>query len=560
LAVALATRLVGPGAAPLAPDEARLALDALAAARGEGWPLTTSAPLLLVVNAALFLFAGGGPALARLLPALAGTALVALPLLWRRRIGDAGSLAAALLLCLSPIALFASRRVDGAVVGALAAGLALTPLFVGGRRSALFLGAGVALGSISGPTFYDLLVPGLAAWAFFRWASPDGEDLPPSLLRGLAGGVAVALLLGAGFGLRWGGWAAPGETLGAWLTAPRWDASLLPALALYEPLTLLLALAGSVVAWLGDGRELPSPNPSPFRAARRAFGTSFSLVVWALLAALLAGLRSGGQPPALLAPVLPLALLAGWAAERLFAGLRSSEWMEAPLHVAMSLLFWVFTGMALVRHANLYVATGTELILIALVLVIQVVLAAGFSVLVGWPLALRSLLLATAVALLALQLSFAVGLAYLRPTDPAEPLVPVAASPDLNHLRRTVEDLRVVRGVTPENFDVAVLVEDAAVEAVVRWALRDLPALRVVESWPADAHLVITGGDFEPALAPAGAPQGASFVATLRSGGRVPGCEPAFPPVCSYPLAWYLYRTTPHLPERELVILWQQAP
>jgi uncharacterized protein (TIGR03663 family) len=67
-------------------------------------------PLQIFGTALTFFVAGGaGDTAARVLPALLGTALVALPLLFRERLGRTGALATAALLALSPTLLYYSR-------------------------------------------------------------------------------------------------------------------------------------------------------------------------------------------------------------------------------------------------------------------------------------------------------------------------------------------------------------------------------------------------------------------------------------------------------------------
>jgi predicted membrane-bound mannosyltransferase len=60
---------------------------------------------------------------------LAGIALTLLPWLWRRRLGDVGAFAAAVVLGCSPLLLAASRRVEGTTLGLLGAALLATALF-----------------------------------------------------------------------------------------------------------------------------------------------------------------------------------------------------------------------------------------------------------------------------------------------------------------------------------------------------------------------------------------------------------------------------------------------
>lgn len=565
LCLALLTRLSALDAALLAPAEARAALEALAAAQQGHWPTATASPLLLVGNALLFLLFGGGSGLARLLPALAGALLALTPWLWRDALPAPrsrnphaifGVWSAAALLTLSPIALFVSRQVDGAALGALGGALTLTALFTAcdkgdSRRDAWLLGAGLAVGLTGGPAFYDVLIPGLLAWGVWRWAEGCPFILTRTQLRAVGLGLLVALLLSLGLGWRWNGWAGPVEGLAAWLREWRVPAAT-PAnpllLLLYEPLTLLLAAVG-----LG-------------LAIRKNEPALLALAAWAVLATLLPALRTGAAPAAFLAPLLPLALLGGWAAQhftlpRRLAGDGWKEW----LHTALGLVLWLFIALVLLRQAGApHNANGLELPLVALVLVIHGLMAVGFATVAGERRAMTGLLYGAVAVLCLLQMSFGFGAAFVRPGNPAEPLVATGASADLRNLRRTIEDLRIARALSPDTPELVLVENDPAaadIWAAVRWALQPLP-LRSVAAWPADApEMLLTLEGMLPPEGAGAAYNGAAFIAVMQTGGAIPGCEPGvFPPICTHPLGWYFHRRTPIAPQITRVILWASSP
>ena len=68
-------------------------------------------PVQFYVMSVLYLLIGVGDLAARLAPTLVGTAVIALPYLLRRQIGQAGAIAAAVVLCISPSYLYFSRFV-----------------------------------------------------------------------------------------------------------------------------------------------------------------------------------------------------------------------------------------------------------------------------------------------------------------------------------------------------------------------------------------------------------------------------------------------------------------
>ncbi len=561
LGLALATRLVALNGAPLNPAEARLALQSFAAVQHGEWAAFTISPLLLTGNALLFLFCGAGDGIARLLPALGGVVFVALPFLWmqfraaRRLNAHAALLAGALLLC-SPVALFAARQVNGAMLGATGAILAVTALMFAGegaaQLAAIVGAAGLALGLTGGAAFYDVLLPGVIAWALYRWMELEPRPLERrALLQALGAGLAGAALISIALGWRWNGWGGPGEGLLAWFTG--WRTTDAPGanvglLGVYEPLTLLLAVVG-LGGILGKSllkQELKDEDLLPIM-----FG------IWALLACLLVMLRRSAEPVAILAALFPLALLAGWNAERLWRNIRAWAWEGERLHALLTIAFWVFAAMALARHTtNSQVRNDLELTLFALIILIQVLLVAGFAAFSDQRASWRAFLLGSAAILFTFQVGFALNLAFVRANNPAEPLIVSGASPDLRRLRVFVDALMVQRNESPETFNVALVTGDADNAAVVAWTLRDLPAFGVSAGWPAAAtDLIITDTTYTVGQNTAER-QGMAFTAVMRSGGPTPGCENILPPVCEYPLKWYLYRATPIAPAQSRVVLW----
>lgn len=115
LAVALGLRVVALGDTPLDNAQAHEALAALRRVNDDvpGGPLTAHYPLMAFVNQLMFLFFGTSSFVARLATALAGTAVVFGPLLWRSTLGRIPALVMSGLLALSPVAITASRTMGG---------------------------------------------------------------------------------------------------------------------------------------------------------------------------------------------------------------------------------------------------------------------------------------------------------------------------------------------------------------------------------------------------------------------------------------------------------------
>lgn len=110
-AMAAVTRLPGLGDRLLSYDEGVHAFFSWRLAETGAYfhSPVTHGPVLFYLDALLFRLVGASDYTARLMPALAGVGLVLLPLLFRRWIGRAGSLATGFLLACSPLLLFYSR-------------------------------------------------------------------------------------------------------------------------------------------------------------------------------------------------------------------------------------------------------------------------------------------------------------------------------------------------------------------------------------------------------------------------------------------------------------------
>jgi hypothetical protein len=555
LAVAAASRLLGLGAYLLTPDEVARALPALDAARGAGWPIATDSPLLLVGNAFLFTLFAATDGLARWIPALAGMALVGLPWLWREEIGELGALISAGLLLFSSLTLYAARSLAPVAPGVLAAGLVVTLLLRRQsedqarpwRMSVLFAGA-LGFGLVSGPSFYDLLLPGLLVWYVLRRTGRVDNgwiDWRRSLLVAVILGTTISIALG----FRWSGWSGIADGAAAWFTS--WvDRNVASGgsgnLLLYEPLLLFAVLVSVGLLLRRQSEEDVYP---------------WAFLLWGVMALLIVVLRSG-EVAALTAAVLPLALIGGFVAEWLVAGLSPTELKRGGLHALTAFVFWLPGVLALVQHARGILYEDQMMLVIAGFIVLnalQALLIFLFALLTRPAVLWRSTLLGFAAVLLILQLSFALGLGFVRPNTPIEPAVVSATSEDLRHLRRTILDVGVLQNRRRDALQVAVLKENVELVRVLRWVLRDFPRLEIVEAWPADPDvLVLTPESITVEISPSmEGLRGMSFVASTTYNAPVPSCRELIPPACADFLRWYFYRVSPYEVGRQSVILWQ---
>src|SRR5690349_5445507 len=114
--LAIALRLIGLGHMPLNDSEATLALQALQLASGLKPVLDPHPAYILFTTPLFFLYGGGMNALARLVPALVGSALVFAPLLFQDRIKPRPGLILAFFIALDPGMVAISRQAGSPIL------------------------------------------------------------------------------------------------------------------------------------------------------------------------------------------------------------------------------------------------------------------------------------------------------------------------------------------------------------------------------------------------------------------------------------------------------------
>lgn len=544
------------GLRPLDAAEAEQALAAFRLVGGEiqAAPAGTL-PALLTGNAASFTLFGASDASVRLLPALAGLLLALLPLGLRHRLGRGGALAASLLLALSPSAIYASRRVDGAVLVA-ACGLALVVGLIRyvdfGRPRALYLAAAaLGLGLAAGPGFYTwlliLVLFGAVLYVGQRWLGwengwsslarayeaarqgPGAEIEAAAVQSGEGSGpVAPSLLLRAGailvgvFGISATTFVMhpAGIGLAADLVAT-WARSFLPEpggqpatyplllLLLYEPLILVLGLL-EAGRWLpgrraGDAR-LSSPQPSLSHTALCLF--------WALAATLLIVIAGHRPSTNVLIAIVPLALLGGQGLEstwrRIEGRVRGQDVRLATL-VALGFAVFLYLQLAAFARASssatvsvlgMTVYTTSTYLLLALVALVLVIGLGAAAWIWRGPRVVAAAAWLAAVIILSL---FTVKGAWHANfgADPRELLVGQSTAPGVALFVDQLEELSQSRSGDVHTLEVTV---DAATGPVVGWYLRDFTRLDIVEglSGPPATGVAVT-------LATADLPIGEAF-------------------------------------------------
>ena len=301
--VTLLARFVQLGEPPLNVEEGRRALEAWTLLR-EARVAYEGAPILTNLTTIVFTLFSDGELQARLVPALAGSALVMTPLLLRPLIGGWWSLLAALGLAASTTLLTASRSVSPAAPATLCLAVATLsawrfgashePRWLIATSVAAFVGVGLdtsfVVGLVGVALAYAIAegdIFGQVAW----WAPVTAYGR-----RALAIGVGVAVILDTRFLMNPNG-------IQAGLIDPlsRWTGSVTQGAGLTAPLVALMLDGGIVVlALIGLLEYTRQPR------AIRFLGT------WLLVALTLAALMRMPDLRYLCHPILTAALLAGF--------------------------------------------------------------------------------------------------------------------------------------------------------------------------------------------------------------------------------------------------------
>lgn len=354
--LALSLRLLRLGEAPLDSHEAAQALAAYRLATGAGLPAEFYSPLLFTFNFITSALIGSGDALTRLLPVLAGSAMVITPYWLRRWLGRPGALATAALFVADPAYLFFSRQLDEAIVTA-AATLALltislrfllTPI----PRRLMWLAVWLAVALVSGPGAWLFSLVALAFVALVVFSGRDSVTREEMLAAGRAirddrRSTLTALLIGAGVFLALStavffnptGIQAVLDNAASWFraTADSLGWGHYPAVALvYGTLVVALAFIGGV--W--------------FLRQRNLF--VLFLLIWFGVQVVVMELASARLAPGIVTVMLPLILIAGMAlGSFLDVVRREGRWAAEGLYLLVSIPFLVGPALQIASYVSL---------------------------------------------------------------------------------------------------------------------------------------------------------------------------------------------------------------
>lgn len=310
LLLALALRFTRLGLPALTDSEAALALQALGIVQGTD-PVLSSHVAYVNFTAVLFFIFGSTNFLARFWPALAGTALVFVPYLFRDQLKPRAAILLAAFMAIDPALVSFSRQAGSPIFAVTFSLLALAFWMRAQQRPAGFF-LGLAL--LSGPSLWTgligLLLARLFLLGFTPREKPSAEDahsvapldtnleLPITNYRLLITSIAITILFASTLFLL-----VP-QGLGAWLgSIPEFfstqtaspflsRSNLLIVFVAYELLAVLLAVIAIIRGALTTARRV------------------IRLTIWALVAFAVPMLYSAHLPGDLIWAVLPILILA----------------------------------------------------------------------------------------------------------------------------------------------------------------------------------------------------------------------------------------------------------
>ncbi len=573
LTLALALRVIGLGDVPLNPDEARQAIAALHLLS----PTTTgmgAIDSLLIFGGAALSFAVATPtnAAARLVPMLAGVGLTLSPLMFRDRLGRIPTLAATLLIAISPTAVATSRQMTGVGLAMLSMLIALKTFswHFQAKSFYAFTASGVALAvGLLADFGAPLVIVAMAIGFGFAVLTDEEDQLTRERLKALwsalpwhrfvIGFAATLAALGTLFFFAPRGLGAAADELGRFLAGiinrPPSTPYLGLVIAINEPLLIGFGLLG---AWFA------SQSPQPWQRF---------LSGWGVASVLLSLIYPGALPAHSLLSIVPLAGLTALAFQEVLRiepeAPRPVVWVHTMLTVlVLGVIFACLTGEAhapLVSEApflSLVVGQRVDIHFYIVLLIIMIVLAilAWLVVASLWEprASWQGLGLGLALPGLVLMLGQGGSLAFVRPTSPFEPLHRSPAQPGLVRLVETAQD---VSEIAAGNRRDATITVQGGSDSVLAWALLRFTNVTFVEHPSPDIQsiMVTTPADgSSPFLGSSYVGQGFTVVSTwdpsqLDFASRSDPSRLDLGPLVD----WLFYRTgDPTRVSQERVILW----
>ncbi|KAA3643130.1 MAG: hypothetical protein DWQ07_21675 [Chloroflexi bacterium] len=540
IGLALFLRLLNLGDIPLAESEALWALQAHEVAEGTASTIGPQ-PAYIILTSFLFSIFTSSEFLARLLPALAGTALVALPFLYRESVGRKAALVLAFGLAIGPGLVAVSRQAGGPM---LAVALLLASMVAWQRGAAVWLGVLGTMALLAGPQALTGLVilllvfvpAGLLGWRE-KNVRPANMDWPRVGLTALG----TLMLVGTYFlrfpqGLSALGAVLP-DYLVSWFEFPETPTVYMGiALLVYQALPLAFGIVGAIYAF------------------RENYNQGRVLALASLVAFIVLLVYPFKQVTDLVWVVLPLWVLAAQGIARFldFSG-EQEDWLAAGGLTGLIFLLLSFAWLTLAglgrtltlapESAEFYgrwVVTGV---------VVLVVITATVLIAYGWSLrtALHGLAWGSIITLLTYSLAALWGTTQLRDQLANELWHPSPVGGQADLMMQTLGDLSEWYQGQETSVEIAYLTESPS----VRWALRYLPEARFAETLGVNElpPLIITEG-FTTGVEQTASYRGQSFAWRISPDWGLTQLPPDF-------ISWLLFRDAPT--QAEEIILWARA-
>ncbi len=265
--VGIAVRFAALGALPLTDLEAKWALQALGIANGTHPVLGSQSAYVLLTSIVFLAYGGATNALARVMPALAGSTLVLVPALFKQRLKPRPALILAFAIALEPGLVALSRQAGSS---ALTLSFTLAAWGFWEQRRVPWAGICAGLALLSGSALWVGLLGLALTWAiwqpFARRGQPPGQKPPRSRQRkewldALWFALGTMAFVGTLFVLAPSGVSAwlsgMPEYIGGWTRVSNISAGLmLFSLAAYQPLGVVLALIATVRGWVQGLRRI----------------------------------------------------------------------------------------------------------------------------------------------------------------------------------------------------------------------------------------------------------------------------------------------------------------
>jgi hypothetical protein len=540
-------RLMNLAAVPLADAEAELAWSVWRFWQPGEALLTVSSPAYFSLTAVFTQLFGYSDAVMRLVPALFGVALVALPWLLRDRLSHIGALVACALLAVSPIHVLLSRTVGGDAIALFAVGLLLVAML---RHRVWVAAMAVGLGLASAPLFYSgTLTLAVALWLARRLgltlSVASATEDEPQKTRRTAVAVGAAVFIASSSFLLWypAGLGAAARLLGDWLAqfAIGGGATFDPLLALlrYEPALVLLGL-GAFIWALGRSQTLP-----------------LVFVYWLSALLLLLLVQAGVMANAALF-TLPGYLLVGLLFSALFAyRTRPLTWAVAIGLLGILGLLTVNTGRFL--KVITYDSGNLQFLLMITIGLILAALGLLFVSTYDTTAVVQGTVLGFLFFFLIVGWGNSRWMGQEAANDPRERWVHSGSSEGVREMAALLTTIS--RQVTNEDggLEIASSVDTPA----LRWYLRDYHRARLGDALPANANQQILITPADTAILPQLGEQYTGTDFTLAHNGSLAATTPTYTTTTAALLGqgfdvlrWWLFHTSAAEVQDERVILW----